>query len=67
MADKVTSFIVNSDWDMTSDHFPISITLSAEYSTVETNEAVKLDYKRANWTKFRNLLENTPVFDNSMC
>jgi hypothetical protein len=50
MADKVTSFIVNSDWDMTSDHFPISITLSAELKPMKlsnwiTRELIGLSFE----------------------
>ncbi|RNA35360.1 RNA-directed DNA polymerase from mobile element jockey-like [Brachionus plicatilis] len=52
---------------MTSDHFPVSINLSLNYNSIKHDEVFKLDYKRADWSKFRSLLDNTPKLDKDPC
>ena len=64
LSDKVLECKVNSKWDMTSDHFPVTLLLSTSYTTSNPIQNNKLDYAKADWNKFKNLLESTPVLEN---
>ncbi|RNA19185.1 hypothetical protein BpHYR1_051772 [Brachionus plicatilis] len=50
------SFIASND-DLTSDHYPIELELGFEYCEVKKENGKKLDYKKADWKKFKKALE----------
>ncbi|RNA18470.1 RNA-directed DNA polymerase from mobile element jockey-like [Brachionus plicatilis] len=54
-------FILSND-DLLSDHFPIELELGFELLKIESNHRSTLNYRKANWEKFKRSLDSC-VFD----
>jgi hypothetical protein len=56
LADKVDLFTVDYDYDMTSDHYPIRIHLNMSPQINCPQLKNKYNFKKANWSLFREML-----------
>ncbi|RNA24502.1 RNA-directed DNA polymerase from mobile element jockey-like, partial [Brachionus plicatilis] len=59
LSDKVLDFKVLLDHDMLSDHFPIQTCISTEYLIAVESLKTTLNFKKANWELYRDLLKSS--------
>ncbi|RNA02710.1 hypothetical protein BpHYR1_009143, partial [Brachionus plicatilis] len=62
LSDKISDFRVLSKHDMTSDHFPIEACISIEHIMTSDLISRRLNFKKANWSYFQEIL-SVPILN----